>query len=602
MEDIFFAVIPLLILLGVIAAVVYAVLALTRRNSDFSEADPGIGTVRRLYFYGVSFVALLMVANGIGQIGEFILNELFAGVAITTTRVKLAVGLSLTLVGLPLFALHWWFIGKYVRELPVEAKSVLRKVYLYGVMGASFAAGVGAALKVLHWALRAEVDFDGDPWAGVVVWSVVWILHWRIETREGQATPETLAVRRLYVYVVSSALLIMAAVGLGQTIHAILREAYISLTAVTVLGKSGLWQTSTRQAVSLLLVGGVAWGAHWAYFARGDYRSTVRQLYLYVLGIFGGISTVLAALGVIVYGVLQWTIGVPEENTAAAHFRVVPGAVASIIVGGSVLVFHVLVAGRDSLETAIEARGARRSYPYALAALGLVVMSVGIATLATVAVGSVAEAGGTTLTGQGQARNAIALSITLGLLGAPLWGYYWRTIQRRAGSNIEELAGLPRRVFTFGALGVGTLAFVISLSVLVFVFFRELLDGDLGNILRDAKVSIGVMVPAVIFVPYYWMVYMADRKEVGARTPAEEPRPRKAVTVLASEAGMAFVRGLEEALGYGVSPLNWADADAVSPELDEGEVERLAQRIGDAAGLNVLVIPEGASVRILSYE
>ena len=53
---------PPIIFLAVIAGVIFLVVNLRRRRS---RIDDGIGPVRRLYFYTVSFVALMMTANGV---------------------------------------------------------------------------------------------------------------------------------------------------------------------------------------------------------------------------------------------------------------------------------------------------------------------------------------------------------------------------------------------------------------------------------------------------------------------------------------------------------------------------------------------------------
>ena len=80
----------------------------------------------------------------------------------------------------------------------------------------------------------------------------------------------------------------------------------------------------------------------------------------------------------------------------------------------------------------------------------------------------------------------------------------------------------------------------------------------------------------------------------------ERPR-RKGVAVLVNQAGDTFVRDLEAALGYEVERLRWADPDATLPQLSEVECQDLARRIGEAVGENVLLIPDGAEVRVLSY-
>ena len=603
-EFLLFTLVPLLFLLALVAAVAMGIMAITRRRREFADVDPGIGTVRRLYFYIVSFVALMMTAGGVALILQFALDALFGGdlLSPTPSRGTLATGLSLAVVGLPLWALHWRIMGKQLRELPVETRSVLRKAYIYIVMAVSVGFVVGGAITAIRWAFGGAGSFNGTPWAQLVVWSAVWAFHWRLEAEEGQPTPETRAVRRLYLYLVSTAMLVTAAIGIGLVIHIILRGAYESLASVSVLAKSGLWQASTKQAVSVALVASPAWAAHWLYFARRDYESTLRQLYVYAVAVFGGISTVLSALGIMLYGALVWALGVPEDELALAHFRFLPGALASLIVGGGILAYHASVAREEAVSAALAPLGGRRLYPYALTAIGLGTLSVGIVILVSTALTMLVESGSTIIAGRDVWQNWVLGSVTLGVLGGPLWGYYWASAQSRVNAgDMEERTSLPRRVLIFGVLGAGMLVLLVSVSIVVFVFLRELLDGDLSILLREAKGAISVIVPAAIFLPYYWMVYRADRREVPGPEVAVKYQ-RKVVTALVADDGTAFVKELETVLGYRVSPLHWVDSEASQPELSDTGYRDLALRISDAEGVNVLLVPDGVAVRVLSYD
>ena len=602
MPDFLFPLVFFIVVVAVLGAVVYGIVALTRRSRDFEQIDPGIGTVRRLYFYIVSLVALMMAASGVVLVLAYVLEAGFGGDVLSTSRRQMAWG-ALTIVGLPLWAFHWRFIGKQVRDLPVETRSILRKLYVYLVLGISASLVVGGLVSLLRWAFGVET-FEGWPWAAVVVFGAVWAYHWRIETDEGQPTQETLAVRRLYIYLVSAATLAMAAVGLAILASIMLMGGYEGLTSATVLqrGEAGLWQDTTREALVAALVGGAVWAAHWLYFARRDYDSTLRQLYLYAFTVFGGIVTIFVATGVMLYGLLVWTIGVPSDGSAAEHFRFLPGALASLVVGGGVLAYHWASARAEAKTTVLQPTGTRRAYPYVLAALGLFTLAGGIVTLVHTVIVVLVDTG-PTLAGEDVWRNALAASITLGVLGTPLWAYHWTAIQRRVSvGDARAWAELPRRIFIFAILGVGMLALLGSISFLVFVFLRELLDGDLSQVLPDAKVSISMIVAAAIFVPYYWMVYRADRRVAAEKgEPEEAPRRRKAVTVLVSTGGTAFLQQLEAALGHRVSPLQWADPDASLPVLSEDELRALAQRVSDAEGRNVLLVPDSTGVQVLSY-
>jgi len=105
----------------------------------------------------------------------------------------------------------------------------------------------------------------------------------------------------------------------------------------------------------------------------------------------------------------------------------------------------------------------------------------------------------------------------------------------------------------------------------------------------------------VIFLPYYWKIYQQDREADVEEGVSVERRVRKDVSILVNSGGEGFVRSLEGALGYRVTTLRWADPDASLPALSDDDSQSLAQRVTDASGNRVLLIPNGTGVRVLSY-
>jgi hypothetical protein len=106
----------------------------------------------------------------------------------------------------------------------------------------------------------------------------------------------------------------MLAVGASVAIYIVFREAYDGLFSVSVLlrGEDELWGDAMKGSLAAALVGAGLWAWHWLYASRLDAGSDVRQFYLYVLAILGGVVTTLSATGVILFGVLEWGIGTPE--------------------------------------------------------------------------------------------------------------------------------------------------------------------------------------------------------------------------------------------------------------------------------------------------
>ena len=598
----------IVIVVTVVVILANAISARGRRSDPLEVTDPGIGTVRRLYFYTISFVALMMAANGVVQIAQYLLDAIIVADVVSESTTRLAVGISLLVVGLPLWAFHWRRVQRYVRELPVEKRSLVRKLYLYLVLGVAIGVAVAAGVELLQWAFRSE-SFSGYPWAALVVWSGVWAFHWLLESAEGQSTSTARALRRIYLYLVSAATLVMAAVGIGHVIYPILLEGYGALVSEAVLlpSETGLWRPSMRDMVALVVVGGVVWGVHWIRFAARDHGSFLRQVYLYIFAILGGVVTTLVSGGIILYGLLVWLMGVPEQETASAHFRLLPGALASLAVGFGLWAYHWLVVREEAETIASQAKDARRLYAYVLAALGLGALVVAIATLVATATDILVESARSVVAGGDFWQNQMAVVITLVVIGAPLWGYYWASLQRQVrDEGAGERASLTRRIFIFAVLGAGALALLGSTSYLIFVFLRDWFDVEAEislTLLREAKVVIGIMVAAGVFVPYYWMVNLQDRRAQPDFSAQERERPRrKGVAVLVPTGADTFVARLEAALGYPVQRLAWADPEPLLPQLSEGAVQAVAQRIGKATGQNVLLIPQEATVRVLSYE
>ena len=91
--------------------------------------------------------------------------------------------------------------------------------------------------------------------------------------------------------------------------------------------------------------------------------------------------------------------------------------------------------------------------------------------------------------------------------------------------------------------GAGAAALLASASTLLFYLFRDALAGDLSmDTLESAKIAVSAIAAVAILLPYYWLVYLRDQREM---RPEREPPPRKAVSVLAGDGG----QGLRPAAG-----------------------------------------------------
>jgi hypothetical protein len=188
---------PFLVIAGIIAGVV---VWLRRRGSG--EDDPGIGTLKRVYFYGISFIALGVAAPGVILLIDFLLDNLFGPPAFSRGQGQLALGLALTIVGSPIWFLHWRLALGAVQKLPAEARAFSRQLYIYLVLGISAALFAFGLVSLLRWLLGSG-EFNGLDLAFPLVWGSIWVYHWYLQSLDAGRTEDGATVRRLYVYITS---------------------------------------------------------------------------------------------------------------------------------------------------------------------------------------------------------------------------------------------------------------------------------------------------------------------------------------------------------------------------------------------------------------
>ena len=100
-------------------------------------------TTKRLYFYGVSFAALLVTAFGVALLLGDLLDVVLGRNLLSGERVQISIGIAMVIVGGPLWLIHWGLARRQLEAHPEEAESSLRKLYAYAVL-------LLAALIALH--------------------------------------------------------------------------------------------------------------------------------------------------------------------------------------------------------------------------------------------------------------------------------------------------------------------------------------------------------------------------------------------------------------------------------------------------------------------
>ena len=587
-------------------AAVYAVFVW--RNTDRSyEVDTGVGTPRRIYFYLASFVSLMMAAGGAASVLAALLDSVFRGGDFSET---LAMGLALVAVGLPVWLFHWRFVQRAAARTPPERRSVLRNLHVYATLGVALGFIAFSAFSAVQLALFAG-EFDGFAWGGAPIWAAVWAYHWRVASAErAGASDETLAIRRMYLYLASAVALAMAALGVAILARVILLDIYQAAVGVA-LSEEGLsaFGDEARSALAAALVGGAGWAAHWLMFARGDRRSVLRWAYILIAALGGGFAVMLSAFGFAAFAVMQWAMDA-VEGSLADHLAILPTSLVVIIVAVVIWRYHV---DRMWKETTVErAPLLARIYMMALSAMGLVAVALALAGIADLALRALADLGGAenayTRGGGLDFRDRLAYILTLLALGCPVWLTSWRGERAFAEEFPRPEPAPVRKMYALGILCLGLLALIGGASGALFVFLSDLLaDGALSaETLLDLAYPLSAVLPPAAILPYYWMVYRRERAfepeldEDAAPAPPVEAGARKDVTLLAPpDSADALAALLSGALGYPVEIRRWSDSQTFESRPDENATAAASRAIAESAATSALVVAERGGLRVI---
>lgn len=577
------------------------------RNTDRrDDADPGIGTPRRIYFYSVSFAALMMAASGASVILSTALDSLFRDGGAGDFADTMAMGLALVAVGVPVWLFHWRFVRRAAARTAAERRSVFRSLYLYTTLGAAFTMLGVSAFGAAEFALFAG-RFDGFAWAAIPVWGAVWAYHWRVASAESGASAETLAIRRMYLYLASATALAALGIGAWHLAGAVLLDIYRAAFGAPLWAESrGVLGDETRSALAAALVGAAGWIAHWRMFARDDRRSVLRWAHLLIAALGGGFGAALIGFGFALHAALQWAAGAVADGSLSDHFASLPESLSAVAVGAAIWMYHKRRAWDEALESIAAARRIARIFALAATAMGIVAIGLGLAALAETFLTALAELAGADMAYYygPDLRDSLAYILTMLAIGCPVWWTSWRLAQSLASDDPPaERTAAARKVYTLGVLCLGLLALLGGGSAALYALLSDLLEANLSaETLLDLALPMSAVLPPAVILPYHWIIYRQDRafepeEDAAGAESAKPPIVRKDVALLSASPELEdeTAAALESALGYPVRRLSESDLQLFG----DGAAADAARAIAESGKGRALVIAERGRLRVV---
>jgi hypothetical protein len=479
-------------------------------------------TIRRLYFYAVTFISLEVVLWGLIGLLRSIITPAGSG----GNANLLAEALALILVGMPVFGLHWWVAQRDARREMDEHASGIRAVFLYAVglstlipVIQNFLAGINRLfLEASHLSRLAAVVGSQQTWSDNLIallmnaliasyFVSVLLADWK----EIKSKDIFINVRRLarYVWVVYG--LVLTVAGVQQILTFILQIPPSTFGA--------LLRANFINGLSLTLVGTPVWVWAWKTVQDSlnvpvDRESLLRLGLLYALSL-GGVITVLSAGGIVLYLVLRQVLGEQMSFQTFIQHVSAPLSIGIPLAGVWGYYGEWLTRSMGEVADAPRRSGMRRLYSYILSVIGLGATFIGLRMILSFVLD--------TLTGSQVWGGTMRLSLTAALatlgMGLPLWLLSWRPMQTEAlaagDGGDHARRSLVRKTYLYLALFASVIGGMISAGSLVYLLLKVLLGGDASNVLQGSLKALETLALFVLLGAYHGLTLGRDGKTTG---------------------------------------------------------------------------------------
>lgn len=477
-------------------------------------------TVRRLYFYTVSLVSLEVVLWGlIGLVRSAITPDLVGG---GTTR--LAQALSLILVGVPVFWIHWNVAQRNSSEDMDEHTSGVRAFFLYATLLVILIPIIQnlvslvnhIVLRIFNLPSNLTLFSQGQAWTdnlvAILMNGLLAIYFIRIVRLDWNTvdTDDSLSVqRRLYriIWVVYG--LVMVVAGVQQILRFIL-----SVPSNTLYGVNT--KAIFTNSLSLLVVGTPLFYFAWQTFQNSlkenrEKESILRLGMLYILSL-SGVITVLSSGGVVTDVLLRLVLGERPDFPGFMSSISTPLSLGVPLAGVWAYFSHWLNISMSEVPNAPRRAGLRRFYYYILSTVGLVATFVGLSLLLSFVIDNLV--GITLWTTDLRPRLAAALAVLL--VSLPLWLMTWQPMQADAlqtgDSGDHARRSLMRRIYLYLVLFASVIGGMVVTGSILFLVIRSLLGETPSNLMRDVLNYLQLLVLFVLLGVYHGQTLRRDGK------------------------------------------------------------------------------------------
>ena len=476
-------------------------------------------TIRRLYFYAVASISIEVVMWGIISL----LRSIFNANKIVDSASTLAQALSLILVGVPIFLVHWLWAQRVSARDDEEKTASVRAVFFYGILLATLIPVVQNLLALIDrtflvtanlFSSRAIIG-GSQTWIDNLIAIVINLLlaayFWNILKDEWRTLPETenfAEIRRLYRFIWMLYGLLMVVFGAQQAL-----DYAFTLSAKNVLGVIG--RETAVNAMALLVIGAPVWFFSWRILQEvvpdpAERESYLRLGVLYLLSL-GGVIVVLTAGGSLIYMILMHVFGDGKDFTQ--FMQNIGGPISIGVPFGVIWAYYGKWLNQQFAydEDAPRRAGKRRLYFYILSFLGLAATFFAVVSLFSVVIDLLTSK---TYISGGGFNTPLSSALAALVVGLPLWLMTWRPAQADAledgpvGDHARR--SIIRKTYLYLVLFAAVIGGMTSAGGLIFTIINAALGGDTGNFTNSTLNTLQTLVLFIVLLLYHLSALQKD--------------------------------------------------------------------------------------------
>ncbi len=555
-----------------------------------SSSAPSTFSIRRLFQYLLLFGLLIVSATGTSGL----IGRLFdSGQVIAESRTDLARDLTFVIIGIPLYIAVGLWTRRTLNRDPSERHSAAWNTYLTVTSVTALATSMTSAYSVLNWAI-GNAAFSGQQLSSFLVWSLVWITHWQLI--QGNSTEDDARIH----YVIGSLIgLGTLSFGLGGLISSIAR------LGIETDEKALLVQTTnpTIKFLILIIVGLPVWYQYWLVKALNSTRELIWYSYVLLIGVAGGFITLVVSSSVVIYDLLVWTVGDPQEELASKHFDSSAAALGGVIAGLAVWWYHGRVVNTVKASSSKSRDEIRRVYEYIISGISLISAAAGLMMIIVAILESLTPGEIVSTT---SSSNTLMIAITLIVVGAPIWYFFWSRIEAHVVEGGEEISSPTRRIFLLMLFGVASVAAVISLLTAVFILLDNLLNNQLGvETLREMRFALAILLSNAGIGWYHWSIYRQERSVDIRKSEREKfivlvgPKDKELMALLKREFGgqVQMWRALQD--GSNLMGKIKADQESNGEMDGQWDRQRVLDLVNSTEAPEVMIVKEKRSLKAI---